>query len=228
LAKKIFTLPGTMLRVCLVQFFSWFAWFTFLIYITNWTAENVFGGSSQEDPAHPELHELYLQGVQWGSFGLAGFALVSLLTSPFVPKLISIFGHRLVWCVGQTCLVVSLASTYFVTNRYVALAVISSFGLPWSVSMTVPFALTAILSPREETGVYMGILNIFVVIPQLIMAGLGPLIIHLAPKQNVAFPMMCGAIAAFISCFLVWIVRVKPDRANGNDTNKPVIFAGGH
>ena len=58
------------------------------------------------------------------------------------------------------------------------------------------------------------------------MAGVGPLIIHLAPNQNVVFPLICGSVSALISCFLVWFVKVKTQ--NQEEKVFVGIHAGGH
>jgi solute carrier family 45 protein 1/2/4 len=208
LFRVLFRLPKEMLRICLVQFFNWFAWFTFLIYITVWVAENVFNGNPDE--FSPNYH-LFEEGVRYGSFGLAGFAACSLLFSPFVPRLSLKLGPKLTFFAAQLILSLCLGFTLVVTNKYVAIILISFFGIPWSVTNTIPFALTANVAPKDEKGIYMGILNIFVVVPQLIMSGLGTLISYIF-NGNVAATLATGSISAFISCFFIFLLIVPENQ----------------
>lgn len=207
LFRVLFHLPKPMIRVCLVQFFNWFAWFTFLIYITVWVALDVFHGSPDEND--PTYH-LFENGVRYGSFGLAGFAGCSLLFSPFVPRLSSALGTRVIFFIGQFILATCLGLTFFIRDKYFAVALISVFGIPWSITNTIPFAITANVAQENEKGVYMGILNIFVVIPQLIMSGVGPLISHFS-RGSVTATLATGGASALISCIFVIFLIVPPN-----------------
>jgi solute carrier family 45 protein 1/2/4 len=204
LFRVLFKMSPAMRRVCLVQFFSWFGWFTFLIYGTDWVGEKIFNGNP--NPRHP-AYKLYQEGVRWGSFGLAGFAFVSLLFSPLVPTLTNRFGSKPIFFLGNCVLSLALFLPLGVHNQYVALVVLALFGIPWSVAMTIPFAIVANIAPEEEKGIYMGILNIFVVIPQLCMSAVGALL-SLIFKGNVVAALTAGGIAAFISAILTLILII--------------------
>lgn len=213
--RILIKMPKPMLRVCLVQFFSWSGWFTFLIYGTDWMAENVFHGNPHEN--HP-AYKLYVEGVRWGSFGLAGFAFVSLIFSPIVPILTKQFGSKVVFFFGNIVLSLALFLPLFHVSRYAAILILSLFGIPWSITMTIPFAIVANIAPEEEKGIYMGILNIFIVMPQLVMSGIGPLLSYLF-KGNVVATLVAGAISATISAFLV-LTLIIPDKMNTKKVKK--------
>jgi len=84
--RGILGMPTGMRRICAVQFFAWFAWFNFILYITTWVGENVFHG----DPSAPENSiplGLFQEGVRFGALGLTIFAAVTIVCSLIIPTL---------------------------------------------------------------------------------------------------------------------------------------------
>ncbi|KAG2374048.1 hypothetical protein C9374_011127 [Naegleria lovaniensis] len=215
-------LPKAMWRVCLVNFFSWFGWFCFLVYITTWVGENVFHGNSDESsPAYA----LYVKGVQYGSFGLAGFAGSSIIFSLILPSLTHKLGFKWTFFIGQLSLALCLGSTLFVTNKILALLVITAFGFPWAVNGTIPFAIVATIAKKHEKGTYMGLLNIFIVVPQLVMSSVGPLISYIS-HGNVAWTLMVGAISVLVSSGLIYFLII-PKKIERRRKKGGMGFGGG-
>eukprot|EP00761_Pharyngomonas_kirbyi_P013144 gb/GECH01013171.1/.p1 GENE.gb/GECH01013171.1/~~gb/GECH01013171.1/.p1 ORF type:complete len:548 (+),score=115.84 gb/GECH01013171.1/:1-1644(+) len=199
LVKAVFKMPTVMIRICTVQFFSWLGWFAFLIYITDWVGKDVYHGNPD---LHSSQHKEYLHGVQFGNFGLAAYALVSMVFSPVVPRTVKWAGPRIIWAVGQVVLALCLSSTFFIKGRWLAFAVIGIFGIPWSITMTVPFALTGVVSPEKDRGLYMGVLNIFVVLPQLVLSGIGSLVSVIDEKRAVRITLLIGGVSSLIGALL--------------------------
>lgn len=205
-------LPLRLSRICVVQFFSWFAWFAFLIYITNWVGLVVNNGDPQADH-DSDAYKRYVDGVQMGSFGLAFYAIFSAVTSPVVALMAEKLGPRWTWFSGQLVMAVLLFCTAFVENMTAAAAVIALFGYPWSVSMTVPFAMTAQVSPPADRGLYMGALNIFVVLPQCAMAVLGPGMVSIfGDKGAVIAALELGAIGSVLACIVIPRLITNPPK----------------
>ncbi|KAL9650303.1 hypothetical protein ABK040_014957 [Willaertia magna] len=209
-------LPKAMKIICLYQFLSWIAWFSFLVYISDWIAENVFKGKA--DPQSPAYH-LYENGVRFGSFGLAGFSALSLIVSPFIPRFSREYGVKVLLFVSQALLSIQLLLTLFVTNKYYAVILISSFGISYSVTNNLPFAITANLANDFEKGAYMGILNVFIVIPQILMAVMNPLITVLF-EGNVAASLVAGAISSLLASVVVWFIIVPKSMRNKKKRRK--------
>lgn len=211
---SIARLSPPMKRIVTVQFFSWFAWFAFMIYITDWVGENVFQGSP--DVLAPN-HQAYVDGTRYGSFGLALYALTCILTSFALPRLIPLLGSKIVWSVAQVILALCLGFTYLVSHfhsKVGSIILIGLFGIPFAVTLTIPYALTAQVSPPHDRGLYMGVLNIFIVLPQFVMSGVGSLLIFLF-KGNVLSTLIAGAISSLISALLVFrLITVDPKATN--------------
>ncbi|EFC50542.1 predicted protein [Naegleria gruberi] len=218
LAKYIYKLPRTMKVLCIYQFFSWIGWFSFLVYITDWVGESVFRGNP--DPQHP-AYQLYETGVRFGSFGLAGFSIVSMIFSPFIPRISKRYGSKVLLFIAQVILSLLLLMTFFVKNKYWAIVLISCFGVPYSISNTLPFTLCSTSADDFNKGTYMGILNVFIVVPQLIMSVFNPVIVYVFDGNTVA-TLVGGSIASLFSSVIVWFVRIpkiRKKKRRNNNTN---------
>jgi len=209
--KKIFIglfhMPPAVLRVCTVQFFAWVGWFTYIVYITDWMGEEIYHGDPKE--GSPTKY-LYDEGVRQGSLALTYNAAVTMAFSAILPYLISVLGIRLVYFVGNMMLGMCLISTIFIHNYIPATVVIALCGIPWAVTMALPFTIIGQCVDATQSGLYMGTLNIFVVLPQFLVAvSVGFLISAL--NHNIAVGLVAGGISALIAAvFVLRIIVISP------------------
>jgi len=202
LIKGILSMPKGMIRICGVQFFAWFAWFTFILYITTWVGENIFKGNPGASPSSDSLL-LFQEGVRFGALGLTIFAAVTMVCSVILPILSRYLGIKLIFSVCQLILAVCLLLTFWIESKQGALALIAICGIPWTAVMVFPFTIVAMSVEESESGMYMGVLNIFVVLPQILVSlGIG-FVIDIFDGDLVS-ALVCGSIFAFISSTLVW------------------------
>jgi len=219
--KGILRMPKPMRRVCIVQFFTWIGWFTFFLYITTWVAENIYGGNPNAAEG-TVAKELFDEGVRKGAFGLMCNAGVTMLMSLILPLILRVLGIRIVYFSSLIIFGVCLLLPIWIHTPLGAILLLSAFGIPWSVVMVAPYTLVAMSVDEAESGLYMGVLNIFVVIPQIIVSlGIG-FIIQLF-KGNLAYALATGGIFAFVAAFCVFFLIIK------EKTALPLhIAAGGH
>jgi len=204
--KGVMTMPKPMRRVCLVQFFSWIAWFTFILYITTWVGENVYRGNP-DAPEESEERKLFDDGVRAGAFGLTLNAAVTMISSVILPKVIDKVGIKPVYFISQIILSVCLTLPLWVNDRIGAIILICICGIPWSIVMVLPFTLVAMSVPEQKSGLYMGVLNIFVVVPQLLVSLTIGFLIRMF-DGNLASALAAGGVAAFISALLVFTLII--------------------
>jgi solute carrier family 45 protein 1/2/4 len=241
--SAIRTMPKGMQRVCLVQFMTWAAYFTFLIYMPDWMTHNVFEGrAASDDKATAEQIGRFNDGVRAGSLGLALQSVVTLIASAFVPLGIRCVGVRPVYAGGLFCLSLMLGCTYFVrgntsTMHILAISLVAFSGVAWAVIITLPFTLVAETTNKANSGVSMGVMNVFIVIPQMVISlGANPIV---AATNDSSVVMMIGSGLAFVGALLVIFVLITPaqrgavDRlrlagdGGDEDTPKPFAFGGG-
>jgi len=156
-------MPMTMRRLAWVQFFSWFALFAMWIFTTAAVAGTHFGSTDPQSAAYNEGANWV--GVLFGAYN--GFAaLAALLIPPMVRAMGLRWSHLVnLWLGGA-----GLISMMFIDDpRWLLLSMVG-VGFAWASILSLPYALLSDSVPAAKMGVYMGIFNFFIVIPQLVAA----------------------------------------------------------
>jgi maltose/moltooligosaccharide transporter len=156
-------MPVTMRRLAWVQFFSWFALFAMWIYTTAAVAGVHFGSDDPKTAAYNEGANWV--GVLFGAYN--GFAaLAAVLIPPMVRAIGLRWSHLLnLWLGGA-----GLVSLMFIRDPHWLLLSMVGVGFAWASILSLPYALLSDSVPASKMGVYMGIFNFFIVIPQLVAA----------------------------------------------------------
>ncbi|KQT34746.1 MFS transporter [Sphingomonas sp. Leaf412] len=157
-------MPPIMKRLAVVQFFSWSALFIMWINTTPIVTRDFFAAP---DPASAA----YQQGANWVDVLFAtynGVAAVSaLVLLPFLARRI---GKVRTHVAGLLCGAAGYASFFVVRDPMWLLASEVGIGIAWSTILAMPYAILASTLPPRKLGVYMGLFNVFVVVPQLLVA----------------------------------------------------------
>ena len=156
-------MPLTMRRLAWVQFFSWFALFAMWIYTTAAVAGTHFGASDPQSAAYNEGANWV--GVLFGAYN--GFAALAALLIPLMVRALGLRGSHLLnlWLGGA-----GLVSMMFIDDPKWLLLSMLGVGFAWASILSLPYALLSDSVPAAKMGVYMGIFNFFIVIPQLVAA----------------------------------------------------------
>lgn len=156
-------MPATMRRLAWVQFFSWFALFAMWIYTTAAVAGRHFGASDTASAAYNEGANWV--GVLFGAYN--GFAALAALLIPLMVRAIGLRWSHLVnlWLGG-----LGLMSLAWIRDPHWLLLSMVGVGFAWASILSLPYALLSDSVPAAKMGVYMGIFNFFIVIPQLVAA----------------------------------------------------------
>jgi maltose/moltooligosaccharide transporter len=157
------SMPRTMRRLAWVQFFSWFALFAMWIYTTAAVAGTHFGST---DPASAAYNEgANWVGVLFGAYN--GFAALAALLIPVMVRLMGLRVSHLVnlWLGG-----LGLISMMLIDDPKWLLLSMVGVGFAWASILSLPYALLSDSVPAAKMGVYMGLFNFFIVIPQLVAA----------------------------------------------------------
>jgi maltose/moltooligosaccharide transporter len=156
-------MPEAMRKLIPVQFFSWLALFSMWIYTTAAVTQVHFGASNP-------LSEEYNQGANWvgvlfGAYN--GFAALAAMIIPVVVARLGLRASHLVnLCLGG----LGLISMRFIHDPDWLLLSMVGVGFAWASIVSLPYALLSDSLPAEKMGLYMGIFNFFIVIPQLVAA----------------------------------------------------------
>lgn len=158
-------LPDTMKKLAVVQFFTWFALFSMWIYSTPALAQHIYGTT---DPTSAEYNKIgNWVGVLFAWYN--GFAALFAFLLPVLAKKLSRPATHMIALIAGG---LGLISYYFFKNENLLIISMGGIGLAWCSILAMPYAMLTQSLPAHKMGVYMGIFNFFIVIPQILAATL--------------------------------------------------------
>nr|MCU0336212.1 MFS transporter [Chitinophagaceae bacterium] len=160
--------PKIMLQLSVTQFFSWFALILMWTYTTQGIANTVWGC-----PTDDFTSEAYNDARNWtGVMGAARNIFAALFALAITP-LADRFGRRNVYALALLAGGAGLASMYICTDKYMLLVSMLGTGIGWAAILALPYAILSKSLPAKQTGVYMGIFNFTITVPQIVAAASG-------------------------------------------------------
>jgi maltose/moltooligosaccharide transporter len=197
--RGVAEMPPTMRRLAVVQFFTWLGLFCMWIYFTPAIAHGIFGGT----PGTPE----YQRGVEWGGVCFAtyngtafavAFGLVALARRGIATRTL----HR----IGLICAGLGLLSVGLWKSQEGLLVSMVGVGIGWATILSMPYALLANVLPPARMGFFMGVFNLFIVLPQILAATLlGPIVEHLLGGKAMPVVLAGGACMLAAAVALTWV-----------------------
>jgi maltose/moltooligosaccharide transporter len=154
-------MPKNMWQLAQVYLFQWYALFIYWQYCSHSIAQSVWKTTSTENK------ELYEEAVAWTGLINGWYNVITFLSAFGLVWLTKKFGPK--W-VHFTCLVIAgagLIAFANIENKYLLFAPMTGFGIAWASMMGVPYMLVVGSIPKERFGVYMGIINMMIVIPMI-------------------------------------------------------------
>ena len=205
ITRGIFTMPATMLQLAIVQFFTWFAFFSMWIYTTPAIAQNAYG--TVDAASKP-----YQDAGDWVGVMFTVYSAVSAITAFLLPMLAKQIGRKYTHMI---CLVIGgigLLSLIYIKSPTMLLIPMVAVGLAWSSTLTMPYSILAGALPPSKMGFYMGVFNFFIVIPQLIASAILGYIIKDVFHEQAIYALVIGGIAMVIGGVLNFIVVDKDEK----------------
>jgi maltose/moltooligosaccharide transporter len=200
LMRDIDNMPQRMLQLVPVQFFSWLALFAMWIYTTAAVTQVHFGATDT-------VGEAYNNGANWvgvlfGAYN--GFAAVAAVIIPMMVRRLGInVSHLISLLLGGA----GLASFLVISDPNWLLVSMVGVGFAWASILSLPYALLAGSVPSRKMGVYMGIFNFFIVIPQLVAASVLGAVLHGLMGGKPIYALLVGGVSFAIAGVLA--LRVK-------------------
>ncbi len=209
--KEIFNdiifMPRTMLQLAVVQFFSWFALFSMWIYMTPAITSYIYHTTDTSSA-------LYNDGANWVGVLFAvynGFAaIVAFMLSP----LAKITSRKLTHSISLLFGGMGLISIYFFRTPEMLIFSMLGVGFAWAGILSMPYAILTGALPQSKMGFYMGVFNFFIVIPQIIAAGIWGFIIKTFFNNHAIYAILLGGFSFLIASVMVGIVNDKEKNYN--------------
>jgi len=183
IGESIREMPATMRQLAVVQLFTWLGLFCMWLFFVPATARHVFGATDPQS-------ELYTRGIEWGGFAFSFYSITCFAVALALPKLAARTSRKAVHAGALICGSVGLLSVYLIHDKYVLLLSMVGVGIAWASILSMPYAILSTALPPTRMGVYMGVFNFFIVIPEIVAAlGFGPLIRAVFGESNPNAPL---------------------------------------
>ncbi len=160
-------MPSQMKRLALVQFLTWPGLFLMWFYYGTGVAVDIFGGNAKGAEGSKELLQ-FSQGLEFANTTSAILNLVTFLFSFAIPFVVGKIGNKFTHTV---CLIIGgigLISVNFIQEPSLLFLSMSMVGIAWASILSMPYTMLAGSIPTAKMGIYMGIFNFFIVLPEII------------------------------------------------------------
>ncbi|MDH3528751.1 MAG: MFS transporter [Acidobacteriota bacterium] len=203
--KEIFEavkdMPKTMKQLAVVQFFTWFALPCMWQYYALTVGKVAFGAVDEiKTPAE------FQQGNEWAGLMFATYNVVCFLVAFGIPWLAANLSRKLVHAICLSVGGLGLISTLFATNPYFLIIGMAGVGIAWASILAMPYVMLAGAIKPERMGVYMGVFNMFIVIPQVVQIFLVPELFNRILGGNSLNVVVLGGVSMIIAALAVLIV----------------------
>ncbi|MBC7562861.1 MAG: MFS transporter [Gemmatimonadaceae bacterium] len=196
-------MPKTMKQLAVVQTFTWLGLFCMWLFFVPAVARHVFGATDPQS-------ELYARGVEWGGFVFAFYSITCFVVALVLARAAAATSRKTVHCIALLCGAAGLLSVYLIHNQYMLLLSMVGVGIAWASILSMPYAMLSSSLPPARIGVYMGVFNFFIVLPEIFAAlTFGPLTRFFFGTNNPNSPLyvvMVGGVCMLIAAFCVQFV----------------------
>ncbi|MEP0367299.1 MAG: MFS transporter [Cyclobacteriaceae bacterium] len=199
-------MPKTMKQLGLVQFFSWFGLFSMWVFTTPAIAQHVYGTAIGDSSS-----EAYNDAGNWVGVMFTVYNAVSALFAMLLPTIAAKIGRKRTHALALLIGAVGFLSIYFIKDPYWLLMSMVCVGFAWASILSMPYAILAGAIPARKMGIYMGIFNFFIVIPQIVNGVIGGSLIKRVFDSHAIYALLIAGISFLIAAICVRFVDDKDE-----------------
>src|SRR5947207_3370504 len=193
-------MPIAMHKIGIVFFFQWYAMFIYWQFVAVSLGETVFHTTpAQGGPA-------WQSAIAWSGLANGAYNFVTMISALFLVGFCMRIGAKRVHAIALGLAAVALVGLAHIHNQYLALAPMIGLGIFWASAVGVPYLMVASMVPAKRTGVYMGILNMMIVVPMLIeTVTFGWIFTHLLGGKGSNAITVAGVLMAIGAVAMLWV-----------------------
>lgn len=199
-------MPETMRQLSWVQFFSWFGLFGMWVFATPAIAQHVYGLSHTDSSSAD-----YQNAGDWVGILFGVYNLVSALYAFALPRIAKKIGRKKTHSLSLVIGGIGMLSIYIMPNKDLLILSMIGVGVAWASILAMPYAILAGSISPKKMGVYMGIFNFFIVIPQIINALIGGPLVKYVYNDQAIFALVASGVSFLIAAALVSKVKDVDD-----------------
>lgn len=186
---SLFTeMPPMMIKLAVIQFFSWFALYLMWVYTTPAVAQHVYGA-----PVGDSSSALYQEAGNWVGVLFGAYSFFAAVFSILMTKIAGKIGRKTTYALALMMGGLGYLSMYIFNTPNLLLISMVGIGIAWAAILAMPYSLLSESLPADKMGVYMGIFNFTIAGPQIV-SGLvgGPVLRSFFNNHAIYMIMICG------------------------------------
>jgi len=200
-------MPKTMKQLGVVQFFSWFALFSMWVFTTPAIAVHIYGAGISDTSS-----DLYQDAGNWVGVIFGVYNGVAAIYALVLPAIAMKIGRRLTHSFSLIMGGISLISIFFIQDPKMLIIPMFGIGMAWGSILAMPYAILAGSIPPMKMGIYMGIFNFFITIPQILNGIIGGPIVKRLYDSQAIYAIVFAGICLIIAAITVVFVDDKDDK----------------
>lgn len=204
ITQDLLNMPRTMKQLATVQFLSWFALFSLWIYGTS--AVTSFHYNTKDTASLA-----YNNGADWVGVLFAAYNGFAAIAAIFIPWMISKTNRKITHIINLCLGAIALISFVFIKNPNWLLVSMIGLGFAWASILSLPYAILSSSVPPHKMGVYSGIFNLFIVIPQILAASILALVVRKFFNGQPIYALVCGGVFMLLAAAATWLVDDETD-----------------
>ena len=197
-------IPVTMWRLAIVQFFSWFALFLMWVYTTSGVAQNVWNTVPTDSRS-----DAFNEAGNWVGVIFAVYSLFAALFSIVMARLADKFGRKTIYSLALVIGGAGLISMLFIHNQYALIYSMIGVGIAWAAILAMPYAILSAALPASKMGIYMGLFNATITIPQIAAGLFGGTILTLLGGKAILMLGVAGLSMAIGGLSVIFVKEHK-------------------
>jgi len=207
IAEAVRTMPVAMHKIGVVFLFQWYAMFIYWQFLAVSLGETIFHANPEQGgPA-------WDQAIAWSGLMNGAYNFITMISALFLVGFARRIGAKRVHAIALGLAAVALIWLAHIGNQYVALISMIGLGIFWASAVGIPYLMVASMVPAKRTGVYMGILNMMIVVPMLIeTVTFGWIFTHFLSGKGANAILVAGVLMAIGAVAMLWVN--PPDEAD--------------
>ena len=202
ITSSIINMPDEMKRISVVQFLTWPGLFLMWFYYSTGVATDIFGGDAKTNS------DVFTRGLEHANTTSAILNLVTFGFSFFIPSIVKILGKK--WT-HSICLLIGgigLISVNYISNPQLLFVSMGMVGIAWASILSMPYSILSAHLPEDKMGIYMGIFNFFIVLPEIIASlFFGKIMSNYLGNDRLLAVQIGGILLCIASAVCVMIVK---------------------
>nr|WP_299383299.1 MFS transporter [Allomuricauda sp.] len=232
-AEAIGEMPGFLWKLAAVYLFQWYALFVYWQFMPPMLRTSLYGISNEDNEKFDGIMKSFKSGAEISAqdqafaeniqslaeqaLGHAGlmngtYNFVTMLVALALVPVATKIGSKLVYVVCLFLTALAMLSMPYITDKWLLLLPMVLFGIGWAAMMGIPYAMVSKVIPEERRGVYMGIVNMMIVIPMLIQTvSFGPLIKNVL-SNDATYAILFAGVFFFIAGVLAMRLNLPKEK----------------